>query len=177
MIVAVKPIHLNTKTGALQLTAQSGSASTQFDVLDYNFGVRTNDTTALVAIPQVTYDGPGAPTLTTTYYQRSLASYDWTSLPAQGFYGSRAVWKEQLAHGFTAGQDATGVSNLNQQVDEIGIFVSGALVGLGGAALLTALQEYLHFYEKPRPHPIPDQSGDGSDGSTNSSHLPPTADD
>jgi hypothetical protein len=129
-----------------QLTFTSKrTATTHFFLIAYHFGVSTDDTVAKVAFPQVTYQGPGKPVLVIGYRLRSLADYDWSLLPPLRFFGPTAIWEEALAHGLTVNKDAIGNNHINQTIDDLLLFLSGALVGLGGAAVLTFIQELLHF--------------------------------
>jgi hypothetical protein len=49
-----------------------------------------------------------------------------------------------VAAGITSGRIATGVNHLAQAADDHRTFFAGALLGLAGGALLSAVQEALH---------------------------------
>jgi hypothetical protein len=95
-------------------------------------------------LPQVQYKGPGSPQFSVGYYIPSASSYDWSSFPALYANDIRAVWLEQLTNGQAFGRVAVGINYTNQQRDSLYTFIAGALVGIGGAALLSSVQEALH---------------------------------
>ncbi len=109
-----------------------------------NFGVTSNAVTAAAAIPAVFYEGPGKPVLIAGYRIRSAGSYDWASFPAAIAKGNVGIWDEPLARGFTPGRAALGIDHAAQSKDDFRIFLAGALVALGGGAILAAALEALH---------------------------------
>jgi hypothetical protein len=127
------------------MPSSTGMAFANFFVRAHGFGYASNDVTALAAIPQVFYDGPGSPTLTTAYENASSASsYDWSAFPTESINGTEAVWDEPVASGGAQGRVAVGINHANQTKDNNMTFLAGALIGLAGGALLSAVQEALH---------------------------------
>ena len=119
-------------------------ASAEFFVEARSFGVEYNDVTASAAIPEVVYDGPGTPLLIVSYQIPSASSYDWSSYPASSVDKSGAVWQQALIHGDTVGRVTVGTNYAAQANDDTRTFIAGALLGLAGGALLSAVQEALH---------------------------------
>jgi len=133
---------------APSFTVQSdkvGVASATFRVRAHNFGIAFNDVTATAAIPQLRYTGPGSPTLVTQYDNfPSVSSYDWSAFPTEFAYRTLVAWNESVAGGATPGRVATGINHGNQEGDSNKTFFAGALLGLAGGAILSAVQEALH---------------------------------
>ena len=123
----------------------TGEAYIQFFVKANHFGYAFNDINAAAAMPQVYYSGPGSPSLSVEYDQApSPGDYDWSALPPVFYNSTTAVWQEPLPNGAAAGKVAVGVNHANQTRDNNSTFIAGALIGLAGAALLSAVQEALH---------------------------------
>jgi Cu/Zn superoxide dismutase len=55
-----------------------------------------------------------------------------------------AVWQEQLAVGDTPSRVAVGIEHAGQAHNQLVSLLAGTLLGLGGAALLSAVQEARH---------------------------------
>ena len=110
----------------------------------HDLGETYNGINASVALPQIQYNGPGSPTVAIQYHIPSASSYDWSSFQTLFANDSYAVWPEQLTNGLVAGRAADGINFTNQKQDDRDTFLSGALVGLAGGALLSAVQEALH---------------------------------
>ena len=115
-----------------------------FFIKAHDFGETYNGVNASVALPQIQYTGPGSPTVAIQYHLPSASSYDWSSFQTYYVNGSYAVWSEQLTKGLVAGRAAVGINFTNQKRDNQYTFLAGALVGLAGGALLSAVQEALH---------------------------------
>jgi hypothetical protein len=124
------------------MSGSAGEATATFFVKAGNFGVTTNGVTAAAAIPAVFWDIPEQGLLYTAYDIHSATAYEWS--PAARDNTGHAVWTDPLAKGYTAGLTATGVNHSAQSRQEFAIFVAGALIALGGGAILTAIIEALH---------------------------------
>ena len=123
----------------------TGVAQANFFVRAHDFGYASNGITALAAIPQVFYLARGSPTLTTVYENAPAASsYDWSSFPPESLNGTSAGWDEPVTGGATQGRVAVGINHANQAKENNKAFFAGALIGLAGGALLSAVQEALH---------------------------------
>lgn len=139
-------LPLNFKTVTSGVTKPTGDALVNFFVRAHGFGYSFNTITALAAIPQIFYTGPGAaPTLTTTYDNAPTASsYDWSDFPPEASNSIGAVWDEPVVSGATQGRVAVGINHANQAKENNETFIAGALLGLAGGALVAAVQEALH---------------------------------
>jgi hypothetical protein len=136
---------LKFKTVSPEGQSPTGMAQANFFVRAHDFGYASNGINALAAIPQVFYLARGSPTLTTVYENAPAASsYDWSSFPAESLNGARAVWDEPVTGGATQGRVAVGINHANQTKENNKAFFAGALIGLAGGALLSAVQEALH---------------------------------
>ena len=123
----------------------TGVAAATFLIRAHDFGYVSDDVNASAAIPAVTYFGQGSPLLETAYYDATaVATYDWSALQPESAIGSRALWDEPLVSGATQGRIAVGVDHANETKDNNLTFFAGALIGLAGGALLSAVQEALH---------------------------------
>lgn len=99
----------------------------------------------MAAIPEVLYYGPGSPTLFTEYDNAPLGSnYDWSALPTLFGNGTKVLWSEPVTGGLSPGRIAVGINQANQTKNSNKTFFAGALIGLAGGALLSAVQEALH---------------------------------
>ncbi len=127
------------------LTGSSGEAFLDLFVKARSLGETFNGVTADAAIPQVFCNDCVGTTLETQYNIPSASSYDWSSFPTQFANGTYARWNESVTEsGVTGGKAAVGVNHTNQANDDNKTFVAGALLGLAGGALLSAVQEALH---------------------------------
>jgi hypothetical protein len=128
------------------------TATATFQVRAEDFGETFNGITASAAIPQVFYQchevlgcpPANPPQLEARYNLPSPKNYDWASFPTQLEKPTYAVWNEQVTGGEVAGRAAVGIDHDNQQWNDDKTFAAGALIGLAGAALLSAAQEWLH---------------------------------
>jgi hypothetical protein len=117
------------------------TAAATFLVNGSSLGVATNGLTASVAIPDVTYQGPGTPIFGTEYHIPAANGYYWNSSPTTEVTNSSAFWEESLVNGDTPGRSAIG-SNVASQVEyAFKAFLGGALVGIGGSGVFSAFQE------------------------------------
>jgi hypothetical protein len=142
---AGKPIQgeWNQPLSFSSVFASSGEATANFFVKASNFGVTSNGVTAAAAIPAVIYQGQGQAVLLTGYKIQSPARYDWSS-PTARDSGDYAVWTEPLTKGYTSGLSVTGVNHTAQSHEDLMTFLAGALVALGGGAILAAIIEAVH---------------------------------
>jgi hypothetical protein len=109
-----------------------------------SFGAAFNDVNATAAIPEVMYQGPGNPNMQVTYDIPAAASYDWSSFPTLTVSNSTATWQVNLVNGESPGRTAVGINAAGQASHDTRTFVAGALLGLAGGAILSAVQEALH---------------------------------
>jgi hypothetical protein len=72
-------------------------------------------------------------------------TYDWSSFPTSELEGSVVRWQEQLAPDDTPERTTVGINYTRQTRDANLNFLAGALVGVAGAAILSAIQETLHI--------------------------------
>jgi hypothetical protein len=124
--------------------ASYGAAFASFLIKAHNFGETFDGINASVAIPTVNYQAPGSATLETEYDVPSAASYNWSSFQPRTATASSAEWNELVANPGLTGRVVTGINYANQGRDDNETFFAGALIGLAGAALLSAVQEALH---------------------------------
>ncbi len=119
----------------------------------HSFGQASNGATAAAAMPNIRIGNfPTTPslatqytsTLLTRYYIPSANSYDWAAFPPSDSNGALARWSEQFSSGQLDARTAVGINLGKQSADFNKTFFAGALLGLAGAALLSAIQEALH---------------------------------
>ena len=135
----------------------SGTTSTVVFPLDTgSFGSDSNGVNAYAAIPDVSYQQTGArpfapPIFFAAYRIPSPTSYDWSQFPPEAYSGAVTTWKELLTgtSGDTAGHVVLGIDRARQSSDATWTFIAGALLGLGGGAILSAVQEFLHVILTP----------------------------
>jgi hypothetical protein len=134
-----------TGPGELPDTTASGIyAFLTLYVRAHDFGVTYNNVNASAALPKLYYNAPGFPNLVTQYSIGSADLYDWSSLPPAYANGARAVWLESPSSGLITPVTATGVNHASSGRNTTLTFIAGALLGLAGGALLSAIQEALH---------------------------------
>ncbi len=119
------------------------TAFADFYVHARSYGDTYNSVTAAAAVPAVIYSGPGTPLFQTQYEIPQASSYDWSSFPVEFANGTFATWSQPVAGGQLAGRDAVGIDYANQSREGYYTFLAGAILGLAGGAVLTALQEAL----------------------------------
>jgi hypothetical protein len=117
-----------------------------FFVKAHNLGETYNGVDAAAVLPQAQYQGPGSPTLVTSYYIPSAGSYTWNS-PTTYANNARVVFGELMTGGQVSADLEVGTNKPSQQQDSDDIFLSGIVLGLAGAALLSAFQEFAHSKE------------------------------
>jgi hypothetical protein len=120
-----------------------GAAYESFYVKASSLGVSDNGINALAAIPEVIYSGTGAPEFLAGYHIPLAASYDWSALPPAAFKGSIVAWTEQLEFNDTPAKVAVGINQSRQSNDNHLAFIAGALIGVAGGAVLSAIQKVL----------------------------------
>ena len=129
-------------------------AQAQFIFKARSFGLTYNGHTASAAIPYVIFRGPGIPEFGIDYESFPAASsYDWSSFPASAVSNLRVSWDvpltevvgagHEVAATPTQGQIVIGINHSAQVSDDRRTFYAGALLGLAGGALLSAVQEVL----------------------------------
>lgn len=114
-----------------------------FPVKARSFGTAYNSVSASAAIPDVIYQGPGTPTLLAGYQIPSGGSYDWSSFPTLSAGNGYALWEEPLTNGHTPARVAVGINHARQTSENNETFFAGALLGLAGGAIVSAVQEAL----------------------------------
>jgi hypothetical protein len=126
----------------------SGAALLDLRVRSDDLGYAFNGVTAAAAIPQVNYTGQGSPQLDTEYLHLSSPNrYDWSAFPPEFSDSSSIAWDETIANGAAQGRVSVGVDHANQAKDSNNTFIAGALIGLAGGALLSAIQEAFRVSE------------------------------
>jgi hypothetical protein len=143
--------HCNGKTWVSRLSFTFPGVSTaHVFVKAPNFGVTSNGVSVAAAIPEIAFTGSKGANLTAKYHIPSADSYDWSADPPSTLSNSGAVWTEDVLPGSiynsgdTAGRVASGINHTAQANDDTKTFIAGALLGLAGGALLSAVQEALH---------------------------------
>lgn len=133
------------------LTFRPVWATVDFPVNSSGFGVTSNDVSAFAAIPEVDYQyqyglAP-SPIMTADYQIPAASSYDWSSFPPATVSSTSARWDEFLmtaspgTDAVTAGRIASGVDHSRESFDQDLTFAAGALVGIGGGAIVAAIPE------------------------------------
>jgi hypothetical protein len=129
----------------------AGQAFEYFLVKARSLGVSDNGINALAALPEIFYDGTGAPEVLVGYRIPAAASYDWSALPPAAFTGSTVSWTEPIAGYDTPTKIAVGINQARQSSDNHLAFIAGALIGVAGGAVLSAIQKGLeNILERPR---------------------------
>ncbi len=124
----------------------TGESVVEISVKAHNFGYISNDVNAAATIPQLYYYGPGSPLFATEYiHVPSPNDYDWSAFAPELVSSTRVVWAEPSASGTVQGRVNVGINHAGQSRDSNRTFIAGALVGLAGAALLSAIVEAFHL--------------------------------
>jgi hypothetical protein len=144
-----QPLKFTQAVGPSLLPDVNGPGMYAFLSLDVvkvpGFGAISDGATAAAAIPKLIDDGPGSPNLLTRYNIPAANLYDWSTFPPAYANGSSAEWLEQMiTSGDIPDMVATGINHATETRDTDLTFLAGALVGLAGGALLSAIQEALH---------------------------------
>jgi hypothetical protein len=137
-------------TGVAKAPFLLGVAFADFYVRARSYEVAANGVTAAVGLPELDSSGTRQAVLYLSYRNfPSYGSYDWSSFPAeQGLFG--VLWQEavppgsRLLIGVTSARVAAGVNHAAQQRDSNLTLAAGILFGIGGGALVAAVQEALH---------------------------------
>jgi hypothetical protein len=131
--------------GALPNTMAVGvNALVDIVVTADEFGVTANEVSASAAIPKLLYSGPGTLAFVTQYRIKKAILYDWSTFPPAFADSGKAQWLEQMnSNNVIPDVDAAGIDHITQARDGDLVFITGALVGLAGGALLSALQAAL----------------------------------
>ena len=124
------------------------SADASFRVRPSSFGMDFDGNNAYAAIPEIILKGPriGGELFFTNSFIPSASSYDWSSSLPWSVDSSSVHWKEALNNNDTPGRTAVGINHAREANDVTSSFFAGALIGLAGAAILTAIQEALHIF-------------------------------
>ena len=133
-------------------------AKVSFKVTPSDFGVSFYDIDAYAAIPEITLKGPRLgqfPQVTTIFSIPSASSYDWSSFRPQAA-GNSTVTRTGILpiSNATTGRTTVGIDHAREANDSTLAFFAGALIGLAGAAILSAAQEALHIFTDPAPVPV-----------------------
>jgi len=126
---------------------QTGEAFATFLVRASSFGAPANGVTAEATVPGVGTTGLAAgPQYLWTRYENfpSVSSYDWSPDPPQFLGNYDAVWGEPLEKVGTSSRIVVGTNHGAQQRDSNFTLFAGILFGIGGGALIAAVQEWLH---------------------------------
>jgi hypothetical protein len=126
----------------------TGRATAVFLVKAHSFGDTTNGVTAEATFPELAVEplsgDPGQEWLFIEYRNiPSASSYDWSADPPQTLGTSRAGWQEPIVVGTTYSRIAIGTDHAAQQRDSDFTLIAGILFGIGGGALVAAIQEAL----------------------------------
>jgi hypothetical protein len=143
-----------TEVARPQFQGSPPTAAATFYVRARSYGVAANGATAAVGFPELDYSATRQAALHLTYQSfPSATSYDWSSLPSEPIDKTLGpTWSETLLpgnaqlilSGGTSGRVATGVNPTAQQRDSNFTLAVGILIGIGGSALVAAVQEALH---------------------------------
>jgi hypothetical protein len=129
-------------------------ADVSFQATPTYFGMDFDGSNAYAAIPEITLKGPRLggyhEWLFANFFIPSASSYDWSSSPPSSVDSSSVHWMEELKTDDIAGQTTVGVNHSREANDATLSFLAGALIGLAGAAILSAIQEALHILTDTR---------------------------
>jgi hypothetical protein len=120
-----------------------GQAFENFFVQAKSLGVNDNGVTALAVLPEVFYQGYGTPEILVFYHIPSVRSFDWSALSPAAYTPSAIGWSEPIAGYDTPSKVAVGINESRQSSDNHVAFIAGALIGVAGGALVSAIQETL----------------------------------
>jgi len=126
----------------------TGAAFIRLFVKADHFGYAFNAVTAAAAMPEVNYFGKGSPLLEAEYDQvPSPNRYDWSAFQPSFSDNTRIAWAETVTNTAVQGRVSVGVNHANQAKDNTNTFIAGALIGLAGGALLSAVQEAFRAHD------------------------------
>lgn len=126
------------------ITKDIGSSGAfKFKIQSPNFAFSANGVNALVMLPRVEYDGPGSATIYVDYGLPGAQTYAWSPVaPVAGVLSGPGTWDINLhSNEIVNNQEISGINQDAQGDDSQATFLAGAFVGIGGAALIGALQE------------------------------------
>lgn len=125
----------------------SMDATVSFQVTPSYFGMDFDGSNAYAAIPEITLKGPRLEgyQLAANFLIPSASSYDWSSSSPTSVDSSSVHWIEDLKSGGMAGRTTDGINHAREANDLTLSFLAGALIGLAGGAILSAMQEALHI--------------------------------
>jgi hypothetical protein len=121
-----------------------GKVELYFAVKARSFNLAVNGVNASVAIPEIKYIGHGPAKLRAIYKFPSPSSYDWSFSPPFMILKNAIEWDQVITSGDNMGRVAVGTNYARQASDDNKTFIAGALLGLAGGAILSAVQELLH---------------------------------
>ena len=85
------------------------------------------------------------PLLTAYITIPSAKSYDWSAFAPIDLGTGLTTWQEQIAnYGITPSRIVVGINHAAQSRHDTLVLVAGILFGIGGGALVAAVQEALH---------------------------------
>jgi hypothetical protein len=128
------------------------TATAHFWVKAHSLGVAANGVTAAAAFPTLITQGTLPAIMGVFYNIPSASSYDWSSDPPVSLSNSHIEWDESVIPNQppdnegrpTFAQVATGINHAAESHDNTLTLFAGVLFGLGGGALVAAVQEALH---------------------------------
>lgn len=138
---------------------QKRMVSRTVDVSSKPFGYATNGLDASVALPELLYTGHVQPSFYVHAAIRNAQNYGWTGVAPEFLSPTGAQWLELSASApitsnavqqEVAPNNATGVNPAAQDDDNRLTFLAGALLGVGGGALIAALQESVPLVAEDR---------------------------
>ena len=138
---------------------QKRMVSRTVDVSSKPFGYATNELDASVALPELLYTGHVQPSFYVHAAIRNAQNYGWTGVAPEFLSPTGAQWLELSASApitsnavqqEVAPNNATGVNPAAQDDDNRLTFLAGALLGVGGGALIAALQESVPLVAEDR---------------------------
>jgi hypothetical protein len=120
-----------------------GSATADFELLG-QVGEITDGTTAEVTFPDVVVDGDADSTLYISYAIPSANYYDWSAYPPTDIGPKEADWEVPIQKGEALPKELDATNRAAQQRDSDFTLIAGILIGIGGSALVAAVQEAFH---------------------------------
>lgn len=151
-------------TFKLKFTKQGGyeTSYASFQVRPSNFGMDFDGSNAYAAIPEIILKGPRAngESFVTNSFIPKASSYDWSSSRPTAVESSSVTWAVGLKDDDTAGRTVVGINHAREANDVTSSFFAGALIGLAGAAILSAIQEALHIFADRDATASPEPKGD-----------------
>lgn len=124
------------------------NAVVRFRVKPSDFGMSFDGINAYAAIPEIILTEPvkQGTSASIGFSIPSASSYDWSAFRPDKADNSNVTWVEQSNNGDFAGRTTVGINHAHEANDSTLSFLAGALIGLAGAAILSAAQEALHIF-------------------------------